>query len=54
MAMPVVLNQFVVGKNRIDHKRTTTTFSFETGHTTFKTISWGAADERLLIQLKLP
>jgi hypothetical protein len=32
MAMPVVASQFVVGKNRIIHKPTTATFSFETGH----------------------
>ena len=33
MATPVVPNQFAVGKNRIIHKPTTATFSFETGHT---------------------
>jgi len=44
MAAPVVPNQFTVGKNRIIHKPTTATFSFETGHTTFKSISWGRAD----------
>ena len=48
MAKPVVPNQFVVGKNRIIHKPTTATFSFETGHTTFKSISWEGVDERLL------
>jgi hypothetical protein len=40
-------NQFAVGKNRIIHKPTTATFSFETGHTTFKSINWGRADEQL-------
>jgi len=47
MATPVVPNQFAVGKNRIVHKPTTTTFSFETGHTTFKSIDWGRVDEQL-------
>jgi hypothetical protein len=41
----VVPNQFAVGKNRIIHKPTTATFSFETGHTTFKSIDWGRGDE---------
>src|SRR5262245_16194827 len=40
-------SQFAVGKNRIIHKPTTATFSFETGHTTFKSINWGRADEQL-------
>jgi hypothetical protein len=44
MATPVVPNQFAVGKNRIVHKPTTATFSFETGQTTFKSIDWGRAD----------
>jgi hypothetical protein len=39
MATPVVPSQFVVGKNRIIHKPTTATFSFGTGHTTFKSIN---------------
>src|SRR5262249_19721963 len=47
MATPVVPNQFAVGKNRMIHKPTTATFSFETGHTTFKRINWGRADEQL-------
>jgi len=47
MATPVVPNQFAVGKNKIIHKPTGTTFSFETGHTTFKSINWGGADEKL-------
>jgi hypothetical protein len=46
MATPVVPNQFAVGKNRIVHKPTTATFNFETGQTTFKSISWGRADEQ--------
>jgi hypothetical protein len=45
MATPVVPSQFAVGKNRIIHKPTTATFSFETGHT--KKHKWGRADERL-------
>src|SRR5260370_41232150 len=47
MATPVVPNQFAVGKARSIHKPTTATFSFETGHTTFKSINWGRADEQL-------
>ena len=47
MATPVVPNQFAVGKNRIIHKPTAATFSFETGQTTFKSIDWGRADEQL-------
>jgi hypothetical protein len=43
MATPVVPSQFAVGKNRIIHKPTTATFSFETGHTTFRSINWGRA-----------
>ena len=46
MATPVVPNQFAIGKNRIIHKPTTATFSFETGHTVFKSIDWGRADEQ--------
>jgi hypothetical protein len=38
-------NQFAVGK--IVYKPTTVTFSFETGHITFKSIYWGRADEQL-------
>jgi hypothetical protein len=44
MATPVVPNQFSVGKNKIVHKPTGATFSFETGHTTFKSINWGGAE----------
>jgi hypothetical protein len=43
MATPVVPNQFAVGKNKIIHKPTTAIFSFETGHTTFKSVDWGRA-----------
>jgi hypothetical protein len=32
MATPVVPSQFAVGKNRIIHRPTTATFSFESGH----------------------
>ena len=45
MATPVVPNQFAVGKNKIIHKPTRATFSFETGHTTFKSIDWGRPEE---------
>ena len=47
MATPVMPNQFAVGKNRIIHKPTTAMFSFETGHTSFKSINWGRANEQL-------
>jgi len=47
MARPVVPNQFAVGKNRIIYTPTTATFTFETGHTTFKSINWGWADGQL-------
>ena len=47
MPTPVVPNQFAVGKNRIIHKPTAATFNFETGHTTFKSIDWGRADEQV-------
>jgi hypothetical protein len=47
MATPVVPSQFAVGKNRIIHKPTAATFSFDTGHTSFKSIDWGSADEQL-------
>ena len=46
MATPVVPNQFAVGKNKIIHKPTRATFSFETGYTTFKSINWGGAEEQ--------
>ena len=46
MATPVVPNQFAVGKNRIVHKPTTATFSFDIGDTTFKSVNWGRAGEQ--------
>ena len=46
MATPVVSNQFEVGKNKIVHKPTKATFSFDTGHTVFKSVHWGSADEQ--------
>jgi hypothetical protein len=46
MATPVVPSQFAVGKNRIIHKPTAATFSFDTSHTTFKSINWGREDEK--------
>jgi hypothetical protein len=46
MATPVVPNQFAVGKNRIIHRPTAATFSFDAGDTTFKRIDWGRADEK--------
>jgi len=47
MVAPVVPSQFEVGKNKIVHKPTTATFSFDTGQTTFKNVDWGRAGERL-------
>ena len=47
MATPVVPSQFTVGKNRIVHKPTAATFSFDTNYTTFKSMNWGHADEQL-------
>jgi hypothetical protein len=46
MAMPVVPSQFEVGKNKIFHKPTQATFSFDTGRTTFKSVDWGRAGEQ--------
>jgi hypothetical protein len=46
MVTPVVPNQFAVGKNKIIHKPTAATFSFEAGDTAFKSIDWGRADEQ--------
>ena len=43
MATPVVPSQFAVGKNKIVHKPTTTTFSFHPGQTTFNTVEWRRA-----------
>jgi hypothetical protein len=47
MVAPVVPNQFEVGKNKIVHKATKAAFSFDTGHTTFKSVNWGRAGEQL-------
>jgi hypothetical protein len=47
MATPVVPSQFAVGKKQNHSQPTTATFGFETGHTTFKSINWGRADEQL-------
>ena len=47
MVAPVVPNQFEVGKNKIVHKPTKATFSFDTGHTAFKKVDWGRAGEQL-------
>ena len=46
MATPVVTRQFALGKNMITRRPTAATFSFETGHTTFKSIDWGRAEEQ--------
>jgi len=45
MATPVVPSQFAVGKNKIVHKPTTATFSFDTGDTAFKSVDWGRAEQ---------
>jgi hypothetical protein len=47
MAKPVVPNQFQVGKNKIVHKPTKATFSFDTGDNDFKSVNWGRAGEDL-------
>ena len=47
MATPVVPNQFEVGKNKIVHKPTKSTFNFDTGRTTFKSVIWGLIGEQL-------
>jgi hypothetical protein len=46
MATPIVPSQFAVGKNRIVHKPTTATFSFDPGHTTFTSVNWGRVGEQ--------
>jgi hypothetical protein len=46
MATPVVPNQFAVGKNKIVHKPTKATFSFDPGDTAFKSVDWERAGER--------
>jgi hypothetical protein len=47
MVAPVVLGQFEVGKNKIVHKPTQATFSFDKSQTTFKSVDWGRAGEPL-------
>ena len=46
MVTPVVPSQFALGKNKIVHKPTAATFSFDTGDTTFKTVHWGRVSEQ--------
>jgi hypothetical protein len=46
MATPVVPSQFQVGKNRIVHKPTKSTFNFETGQGMFKSVEWGSVGEQ--------
>jgi hypothetical protein len=46
MVAPVVPSQFEVGKNKIV-KPTKAAFSFDTGDTTFKSVTWGHAGEQL-------
>ena len=48
MAMPVVPNQFQVGKNKIVHKPTSASFSFDKGKTNFKSIERGSAGEQAI------
>jgi hypothetical protein len=45
MVTPVVPNQFQVGKNKIVHKATGSTFNFDTGKATFKSVDWGSVSE---------
>jgi hypothetical protein len=54
MTTPVVPSLFAVGKNRIIHKPTTATFSFETGHTTFKSHQLGTCGRATLIWPRSP
>jgi len=46
MPVPVVPNQFTVGKNKIVHKPTNATFSFDPGRTIIKSVDWGRADKK--------
>jgi hypothetical protein len=46
MATPVVLSQFTVGKNKIVHKPTQATFSFDTGDTIFKSVDWAGVGKQ--------
>jgi hypothetical protein len=47
MVTPIVPDQFEVGKNKIVHKPTKATFSFDKGDTNFKSVNWGRAGEQL-------
>ena len=47
MVTPVAPSQFQFGKNKIVHNPTKATFSFDTGHATFKSVNWGSAGEQL-------
>ena len=53
MAAPIVPSQFAVGKNKIIHKPTAATFSFDTGHTTF-TASIGDVGRATIIWPRFP
>jgi hypothetical protein len=46
MAVPVVPNQFAVGKNKLVHKPTQATFSFDPGRTIIKSVDWGSVDKK--------
>ena len=46
MVTPVVPSQFEVGKNKIVHKPTKATFSFDKGQTIFRSVDWGRAVEQ--------
>ena len=46
MVMPVVPNQFEVGKSKIVHKPTQATFNFDAGDTFFKSVNWGRAGQQ--------
>jgi hypothetical protein len=46
MVVPVVPNQFTLGKNKIVHKPTNATFSFDTGKTVIKSVDWGRAEAK--------
>jgi hypothetical protein len=54
MATPVVPSQFAVGKNRIIHKPTTATFSFEAGNTTLQEHQLGTCGRATIIWPRLP
>jgi hypothetical protein len=46
MVTPVVPSQFQVGKNKIVHKPTKATFSFDTGQAMFKSVDWGPVGDQ--------